>query len=378
MTTAWCDSPSRWLSMAPSDECTVNEIREAGEEDEAEQRQYSRTVSNTGSEASGGLTQVSVKVHALSTLQTSGDSVAPNHFGGIATPTQQAQAQAQEATVAVATTATTNTRSPATASSPGHGSKPICPRWSQMTAFVHRMILGFVVTLSVHAARNPKTYVTGVIMLSLGLITLGFFTNFAINTDEQEIYAPFNSRTKDHGDWISNESGFPGKVRVFTANFHNHGDNILGYEHMLEVFEVLDSVRATPGYDQVCAQGDYVNFDDVTTCKVMSFTRFFKHDVARMEKVYNATGEEGVIEAISADSYENLTPVDTDMLLGNLERDESGVITSTQSFKIYFLIPIVEGAKELEGLILDKMFLLKEEWDTDDSSSLELEFFAMR
>lgn len=204
-------------------------------------------------------------------------------------------------------------------------------------------------------------------------------TNFAINTDEQVIYAPFKSRTKAHADWINDESGFPGKVRPFTINIHANGDNILGYDEMHKVFDVLDEVRNTPGYHQVCAEGDYVNFDDVTTCKIMSFTRFFKHDVARMEYVYDQEGEEGVIDAISADAYENLTPVDTDAILGLVERDEeSGLITSVQSYKIFVLMPITDEVKEMEQRILDGMFLLKGEWDADANNSLELEFFAMK
>lgn len=254
----------------------------------------------------------------------------------------------------------------------------VFPKWTRFTHCIHSLIQGFVVTLAVHAARNPKSYVVGVIFLSLALISTGFFTNFSINTDEQEIYAPFKSKSKSHSDWIKNDSGFPGNVRVFTVNIHNDGNNILESSYIRQVFQVLDEVRNTPGYHEVCSQGDYVNFDDITTCKIMSVTRFFKHDLTQFDKVYEEGGEEAIIKTISADTYENLTPVDTDAILGNFDKDdETGMIVSVQSYKIYFLLANVDGLEELEGLLLEKIYALQAAWDIDESP-LKLEFFSMR
>ena len=38
--------------------------------------------------------------------------------------------------------------------------------------------------------------------------SFGFFTNFHINVEETEIYAPFNSVPQEHMHWRDNEAGF--------------------------------------------------------------------------------------------------------------------------------------------------------------------------
>jgi len=269
-----------------------------------------------------------------------------------------------------------------TLASPSHQppSEPIItalfPLWTKFTDFIHRLITRIVVTSAVHAARNPKSYIIGITLLSFVLIATGFSTNFSINTDEQVIYAPFKSKAKEHADWIDNESGFPGSVRIFTVNIHSGGDNVLGYEQMRQVFDVLDEVRNTPGYDHICEQGDYVNFDDITTCRIMSFTRFFKHDAAGLDNLYEEAGEAAVIEAISADSYENQTPVD-DNILGNAQRDENGTLAYVESYMIYFFIPKIDDADALEDRLLANLFQMRQSWQAKENS-LELEFFAMR
>ncbi|CAB9526306.1 Pick type protein homolog 1B [Seminavis robusta] len=263
---------------------------------------------------------------------------------------------------------------------PKRNRNPIFPLWSQFTSIFHSMIQSFVVSVAVASARRPKITILSVTMISFGLLAAGWFTNFNINTDEQEIYAPFKSRTKTHSEWINNESGFPGNARVFTVSLHADGDNVLGSDYIRQVFQVVDSVRAIEGYDHVCSQGDYVNFDGDVTCKIASVSRFFKHDIDVFEEVYEEGGEEAITKVISADTYENLTPVDTDMILGNYVDDpDTGLIESVDSYLVFFFLANKdkEGLEKLEGLMMDKMAQMQVEWD-NDASPLKLEYFAMR
>jgi Sterol-sensing domain of SREBP cleavage-activation/Patched family len=261
-----------------------------------------------------------------------------------------------------------------------HHDKPIFPLWTKFTNWFRSMITGFTVALAVNAARNPKTNILVVTLLSFGLLATGFFTNFNVNTDEQVIYAPFKSRSKMHHEWIKNDSNFPGNSRVFTLAIHANGDNILGSDYLRKVFQALDIVRAVPGYEEVCAAGDHINFDGIQTCKIVSVTRFFKDDMDAFEKAYAEGGDEGVTKIISADTYENLTPVDTGFILGNNVKDEeTGLISFVQSYNVFFFLANADegGVDALEGLCLDRMAALRVEW-ANDGSPLELEYFSMR
>jgi len=234
------------------------------------------------------------------------------------------------------------------------------------------------VNISVHAARYPKTYAITVTMISLVLITVGFFTNFNVNTDEQIIYAPFKSRVANHGDWIRNDSGFPGNTRYFTMVLHSDGDNAMSASNVRKNFHILDEVTHVPGYQEMCAQGDYVNFDGEKTCKIMSVTRFFQDDVDTFDEVYEEGGEEAIAQTISAKTYENQAPVDTEAILGNVAYDETtGNISYFQSYRIIFFIPYVEGVKEIEGLILEKVLRLRDDWEAE-GSTLKIEVFSQR
>lgn len=240
------------------------------------------------------------------------------------------------------------------------------------------MIQGFVVTLAINATRNPWSYVVIITLVSLGLATVGFLTNFNVNTDEQVIYAPFQSKTSSHSHWIKEESGFPGQNRVFTVSIHNDGDNVFGADNIRQIFKVVNEVTSLAGYNEVCSQGDYYNFDGIQTCKIMSVTRFFKHQLAVFEGIYGSGGEDAIVDTVSANMYKNMAPVDTDMILGNAVRDhETGLITSVQSYNIFFLLSRVEGVEDLEELILQRMAELQLQWDTDQSP-LQLEYFSMR
>jgi Patched family len=256
---------------------------------------------------------------------------------------------------------------------------PINPLWSQFTSVVQNMIQGFVVTLAVHAARHPKSYITCMPVLSIALISAGFFTNFNINTDEQVIYAPFKTRTASHMNWRREESGFPDKSRTLSFNIHNDGANVLKADNIRKLFSVLDEVRAIPGYEELCSKGDHINqFNGERTCMIKSLTRFFQHDVNNFDNVYAAGGEDAIIETVSAETYENGAPVDTSMILGNTVRDnETGLIVSTELMHVYFLLPDIDGVGDVEDLVLLRMPLVQAEWNTNDSV-LKMEYFCMK
>lgn len=274
--------------------------------------------------------------------------------------------------------ATVGASSPPKETETARAHNPINPLWSRFTSIAHSIIQGFVVTLAVKAARNPWSYVVVITLISLGLAAVGFFTNFNVNTDEQVIYAPFQSKTSSHSHWIKEESGFPGQNRVFTVSIHNDGDNVFRADNIRQIFEVVNEVTSLAGYNRVCSQGDYYNFDGIRTCKIMSVTRFFMHQLAVFDEIYEAGGEEAIIDTVSANTYQNMAPVDTDMILGNVVRDkETGLITSVQSFNIFFLLSRVEGVEDLEQLVLLRMAELQLEWDTD-KRLLQLEYFSMR
>lgn len=260
--------------------------------------------------------------------------------------------------------------------------KGIFPWWTRLTDKMHRGITRFVVTMSLNAAKNPKTCIAGVLLLSFSLVGIGFFTNFRLELDENVIYAPSDSIPQDHFAWRNDKSGFLESTRVTTLVIHADGANVLGKEPMDRVFEALDIVRNIPGYQDICEDGDY--YDERSgafTCRIISATRYWYHDTELYHQEIQTDAELTV--AISQSEYPGGVPADHEYVMGKIERIDNGygngTITYVPAHFVYILLSNKEKqTMEFEKLVIEQLSTLQATWAKEDGSLLRLSYFAER
>ena len=257
--------------------------------------------------------------------------------------------------------------------------------WSSLTNAVHRGISYFVLTLSLTAARNPKRTIAITTVVSFLLIAVGFFTNFNLQVDYEQVYAPFNSLPLEQKEWIDQSSGFPEQPRPLSLILHNHDDNVLGRRQVELVFEALDTIRGTPGYADICATSSYRNLQGDADCKIFGATRFWDHSADLFHQ--EVSSDEGAIEAMSAATYPGGTRVYTEFVLGYAERegtvnDNKGshngtLLTSAKSYLVRVNLPDTEGIEDFEIEMLNRLGALQAVWEKDPDIHLQLSYFTM-
>ncbi|CAB9499476.1 Pick C1-like protein 1 [Seminavis robusta] len=254
----------------------------------------------------------------------------------------------------------------------------VWPWWSKVTNILHHYIQKSVLTLSMAAARNPIRCIVTILILSFALIGTGIMTNFHIEVDESKIYTPFNAISRHHNQWYLQESGLAEAARSTVLMIHNHGNNVLGMDTMSRVFEALDTVRNTTGYNEICADGaHWDDYNEEFTCQVVSSTRFWYHDKA----LYNSQvkNETELVQQLSAPEYPGGVPMISEYVMGNLQRGQNGTISHVPAFFVYILLTDKgEATMEFETAVLDRLANLQTEWDGDLSNSLRLDYYAER
>lgn len=282
--------------------------------------------------------------------------------------------------------AITDMRSPTPLAQHTHQEGPILLQWAQFTSFIHNAIANAVVALSKLAAENPKTVVTISVVTALALPVIGWFTNFRMETEQEAILAPYNSLSRQHHDWIENDSNFPSSTRPFDLLIHQDGDNVLSISTFKKVFEALDVFQSTEGYDEICSVSDYELLDGRNTCQIHAATRFWRHNESNFEA--EVRSEEELIAVLSQEKYPGDTPVgDRDFILGNNEVAEiqgdngtfSETLVSAQSYIIRIEVPVVpRKTSEFEDVVVEILLKLRQQWEDDDNVNASLEFFTFR
>ena len=231
--------------------------------------------------------------------------------------------------------------------------------WVQVTRWLHRSILRFVVALSLSAARKPKTCVAAVVLLSLSLLTTGYFTNFSVDVSEEEMFAPYGATSRNYVNYIRNIDGFSNLARYTVIVIHADGDNVMTYEATEKLFLALEMVEDLPLYDTVCPNPGGCSKDGPTNHWSNNITRFREE----------TKGSNEMLKLImSKDTYPDGSPVFAEVSTGGVKRDEKGTIRFATSFVLGFALNPV-GRKEsttmeLELEIIDRLNLARDEWKT--------------
>ena len=286
---------------------------------------------------------------------------------------------------------------------------PICSSWTYLTEhLLHAAITNAVVWMATLAARNPYRTLASMTFVSWVVLAAGFFTNFTLIVDSDEIYTPLNTLAEQHHDWLihganGEGSGFD-NIRPLLMILHKNGRNVLDADSFDRLFDAIDVVRDTPGYNDLCQEGHYVSYDNQHTCRILSATRFWNHNRTWFEEqvLHTSNRQQVLIDIVSSKYYQDdTTPVFHEMLLGNYQRSNETVeynattdsisVTTNNSSQVSFVqslfvrmeIPNTgEEADEFETRALENLHQLQQQWkdeaaDNNDPSPLQLDFLSI-
>ena len=171
--------------------------------------------------------------------------------------------------------------------------RPINPCWTRATeGCLHSGIRKVVVGVGMLSATHPWMAVILSVVISIGLLVTGVFTNFYMELNQLYFVTPTNSLPDIHSKWIRNantiaaaNSGFP-NVRIFFLNIHDNGHNVLRAQAMETAFETMEVIQTTPNYADLCATCSDCSeseremlFDGTSYCRISSVTQFWDHSL---------------------------------------------------------------------------------------------------
>eukprot|EP00550_Attheya_septentrionalis_P008425 CAMPEP_0198284360 /NCGR_PEP_ID=MMETSP1449-20131203/3837_1 /TAXON_ID=420275 /ORGANISM="Attheya septentrionalis, Strain CCMP2084" /LENGTH=917 /DNA_ID=CAMNT_0043981389 /DNA_START=103 /DNA_END=2856 /DNA_ORIENTATION=+ len=278
---------------------------------------------------------------------------------------------------------------------------PTCgSRWAEMVHKIRYPVVRVVLAITRHAATHPRAYVVGTLLLSFSTVILGLFTNFQVDTNQDVLWSPVNSYPVKHNDWMNDESGFPEQPRDFFITIHANGANVLSKEGVSRVFEALQTVQSTVGYDDLCALTELAQQKEQTenqaprTCKVSSVSQFWGDDLS----LFNSTifTDQDAISALSSPFFSDGRPVDRKRVFGLAQPqlpifenaiEEGGnifseeiLLTSAVSYPCVIKLPRTTGTKaeDFEEIAIAKMLKLRDTWESQEGNIFRLELFADR
>lgn len=270
--------------------------------------------------------------------------------------------------------------------------KTFSQKWTRGLQKFTKPMLRPILGMSSHAAKNPKSYVISIIVMSCALMALGLFTNFTEETSD-DIWSPAGSKTVEHYDWVENDSNFPKSQRSVVIIVHrdgnnlfgeDEGDNSLALESTKRMFEALDQLRATDRYDELCAYSTYISpITNETTCQIVGASTFWNESTAAFEA--SVTSDEEALAAMSAEFYPSGSKVDFDQIIGYNKFDDNGMLNFGKTFVVVVLLPPDDeddssGAfsKDFEEDALDRILALQDKWNADSGNGFKLEVIADR
>ncbi|CAB9502757.1 Protein patched homolog 1 [Seminavis robusta] len=192
---------------------------------------------------------------------------------------------------------------------------------------------------------------------------------------------PLGSRPQLHAEWIAAPTEPFGvhPVRLLQIVLHNHGANVLlDIKQTRRVLQTVDRIRTTHGYEELCQQGIYRNFDNQITCRIFSVSGFWNdHSLDHFDDTVSTTQE--LHQIISGPTFADGSPVLHDSIVGNYQRNNNNtLITFAQSFLVRLEIPDTDDTNAFESKLLGGLDELRREWMMDDTDPvLTMDFMTV-
>jgi Patched family len=251
-------------------------------------------------------------------------------------------------------------------------------QWSALVKKIgHRPILAVLRPMARISALNPKTTIFTVIVLSLGLIVTGLFTNFTVDVNTDKMWTPIRSYPVKHMRYIAET--FEASPRYFVMFFHSHGDDVLNAKSIRRAFEALDTVRGHPEYEPICSEFGkaLVTRPDGSTfnsCDIYGVTRFWWNNSTEFEmsarqaaNESDPTEERFLHTRIAKRAFPDQFPVLHDEVFGFLDYNVT-YATSAKSFTIVVYLPEHERTRVAEMEMVDDVLALNEKWQKEDDT----------
>lgn len=247
-------------------------------------------------------------------------------------------------------------------------------KWTKAINRIHLPVLKALLSLSSMAVYNPRRTVALVTLISIAILGIGLGTNFTLDVDEDVLWTPKNSRSKDHYDWVTEESGFPPEGRFLASIAHSDGNNVLGMAQARKVVSYANTIQSLPDYDPVCSQSEYTDESGTPTCDIRSVSAFWNHSLEIFDSLVSS--DKDAIEQMSAPYLPDGTPVFLPGMFGKAVRNEtSGLLTFAQSYLIVVGLPDTDEAYDFEDTLLDAVLSVRDDWGDE---TLKLEVAATR
>ena len=218
-----------------------------------------------------------------------------------------------------------------------------------------------------HAARHPIIYVLGMSIIALATLVIGLFTNFRILTDYEVLYAPQSSLTTSNMDWVYYESGFKDLAMPLNFIIHDHGNNIISRQGVRQIFQVLETIQNTKGFDQVCSKGqytvDFANGTGTNDCFAIAITRYWYHNRSLFEE--ETQSDQDVIRTLSLKKYPGGIPMEHDYVLGKYQMsktNETELVYAESFMGVVLLPPLAPGVTEFELEAMKNLHALRQQW----------------
>lgn len=245
--------------------------------------------------------------------------------------------------------------------------------WVSFTEWLRHGISQFVLALSLMAARNPKSCISLVVVLSFSLITTGYFTNFSLDVNEEEMFTPYGSTSRDHLTFIRSVEEFPALGRWSMVIIHAEGDNVISFKAMDRLLRAVDEIRSLPLYSTVCPKDD--------DCSIHGPTQYFDQNTTLFREQTQGS-DEAVFKTLSVDFLPNSEPAFQELMMGGIVRDSDRNITFAQSLLFFVAFPGV-GKKDattlaLESEVIDYFVPVRDEWNSEPGNPYKLEFHTLR
>jgi len=261
--------------------------------------------------------------------------------------------------------------------------------WKMFTESLKKHLIKTLIFAGTRSAKYPLATIVGCIVLGIAIPVLGAVTNLKIETEGNILWTPDNALTLKHRDWVeSSASGFPPRARLMDVVLHRDGGNVLSVDGVHRLFDVMDVIRQTSGYWEVCRLSrETVSGGD---CPLDSATAFWNHNRTRFES--NITTDEEVIRTLSSLNFANGDPVDRSVVFGNptpfIPNDvvsatpkppiDDVLMASAQSFLVHVNLPSEDEALPYEKDVTENLFALRDRWQTEGSTSWDIDLHTHR
>lgn len=257
----------------------------------------------------------------------------------------------------------------------------ITNKWRFAMDSLRKAVTQGVLILSHHAATNPIRYVVGICLFAVSILGIGYVTNFDMSVTAMVFLTPTHSVIVEQREWIEDKSNFPPKPHSLRILIHKDGENVVGLEGASRTFDVLDQIKATDGYTDLCEESEVTNTAGfMGVCHVRGLPMLWNHSRDIFQD--RVTSNVDLLLQISADKYPDGSDIDPRELMGHMQilngtLNSVDIVETAESFLMEVMVPAAtDGSKQIAIDVLGQLLRLRSDW-TSSGSPFQLETYLL-